>query len=172
MNEHDEKWEREINALLDGELGEGGMERLKREAAADRDLARAIIEAQQLQQAMDTIRVDKAPARLRKRLRAIPRQERTSRLPGLWRPQWAAALAAVPLIIIALTLVQPDKPSARDVAKARRDLALAFAYLDRAGHFTAREVRSEVGNTLTDAVAGAVLRDIKSQYQSAKETKA
>jgi hypothetical protein len=172
MNEHDEQWEREINALFDGELDGEAMDRLKTKARADADLAGAIIEAQRLQQVMDTLHVERAPARLRRRLRAIPRQERGSRWPVLPGPRWAAALAAVPLIIIAVSLMQPDKPSAREVAKARHDLAVAFSYLDKAGQFTAREIRSEVGNTLTAAVAGTVLKDVKSQYQSAKETKA
>jgi len=172
MNEHDDIWEREINALFDGELDDEAMDRLKTKARADADLAGAIIEAQQLQQVMDTIHIEKAPASLRRRLRAIPRQERGPRWPALLKPRWAAALAAVPLIVITVSLMQPDKPSAREVAKARHDLAIAFSYLDKAGQFTAREIRSEVGNTLTDAVAGAVLKDVKSQYQSAKETKA
>ena len=62
MNEYDEKWEAQINALLDGELNQDDAELLKAEASDDRELARAIIEAYQLQKAMDEIRVERAPA--------------------------------------------------------------------------------------------------------------
>ncbi len=72
MNEYDDKWEDLINALMDGELSAADAELLKAEASDDRELARAIIEAYQLQQAMDDIHVERAPDSLRKRLRAIP----------------------------------------------------------------------------------------------------
>jgi hypothetical protein len=39
MNEYDEKWEDQINALLDGELSASDAESLKAEASDDRDLA-------------------------------------------------------------------------------------------------------------------------------------
>ena len=76
MNEYDEKWEDRINALLDGELSAEDAGLLKAEATDDRQLARAIVEAYQLQQAMDGIKVERAPDSLRKRLKAVPRQHR------------------------------------------------------------------------------------------------
>ncbi len=171
MNDYDDKWEKQINALLDGELGEADARQLKAAAADDRILALAIVEAYQLQRAMDTLHIEKAPAGLSKRLRAIPRQERSAPRSVFFRPQWVVALATIPLIIVSVSLMQPKTPSAQELAQARHDLAVAFTYLDKVGHFTAREIKSEVGETLTDAVAGSVLRNIKSQYQSSKEKK-
>ena len=169
MNKYDEKWEERINALLDGELSQENADFLKAEASDDRDLARAIIEAYQLQKAMDDIRVERAPDSLRKRLRAIPRQHRNTPLFNIFQPRWAAAFAVIPLVFMVLIMMQPNTPSTQEIEKARQDLAVAFAYLDKAGQFTGREIESTVGNTMSDAIAGSVIRNIKSQYETSKE---
>ena len=172
MNEYDEKWEEQINALLDGELSSADADLLKAEATDDRDLARAIIEAYQLQKAMDAIRVERAPDSLRKRLRAIPGQQRPAPAFRVLQPRWVMALAVVPLVIFSVNLMQPEEPSAQEIAKARQDLAIAFAYIDKAGQFTGREIESTVGNTMSDAIAGSVIRNIKSQNENSKEKEA
>jgi len=69
-------WEARINKLLDGELDENATAVLKREAGEDRQLARAIIEAYELQRGMDHLGIERAPASLRKKLRQIPRAEK------------------------------------------------------------------------------------------------
>jgi len=169
MNEYDEKWEEQINALLDGELSQTDAELLKAEASDDRDLARAIIEAYQLQKAMDNIRVERAPDSLRKRLRAVPRQHGTLPLFNIFQPRWVAAFAVIPLVFMVLIMMQPNTPSTQEIEKARQDLAIAFAYLDKAGQFTGREIESTVGSTMSDAITGSVIRNIKSQYETSKE---
>ena len=172
MNEYDDKWEDRINALMDGELSERDAELLKTDATDDRELARAIIEAYQLQQAMDAIQVEPAPDSLRKRLRAIPRQHRNKPAFSLLQPRWAMALAAIPLVIITFSLMRPDTPSASEVAKARQEMAIAFAYLDKAGVITGREIESSVGQTMANAVTDSVNRAIKSQNLNSKEKEA
>jgi anti-sigma factor RsiW len=172
MNEYDEKWEEQINALLDGELSADDAELLKAEATDDRELARAIVEAYQLQQAMDDIHVERAPASLTKKLQAIPRTHRTKPVFSLFQPRWAAALAAIPLVVIAVSLMQPDTPSASEVAQARQELAIAFAYLDRAAVITGREIESTVGHTMANAVTGSVNRTIKSENLNFMEKEA
>ena len=52
MKDYDENWEQQINALLDGELSQVDADELKSAATDDRELARAIVEAYQLQQVM------------------------------------------------------------------------------------------------------------------------
>jgi hypothetical protein len=79
------------------------------------------------------------------------------------------ALAAVPLAVITISLLQPDTPSAEEIEQARYELALAFAYLDRAGKKAGLEIETTVGHTMTDAIAGSLIRNIKSQYQSPEE---
>jgi anti-sigma factor RsiW len=172
MNEYDENWEQLINALLDGELSETDAEELKAQAGSDQALARAIIEAYQLQRAMDALSVEQAPASLRKKLRAIPREHRAKPAFSLLQPRWAMALAAVPLVVIAISLMQPDTPSAEEIEQARYELALAFAYLDRAGKRAGMGIETTVGNTMSDAIAGSLIRNIKSQYGSPEEKEA
>jgi len=171
MNEYDEKWEEQINALLDGELSASGADLLKAEATDDRDLAKAIIEAYQLQKAMDEIRVERAPDSLRKRLRAIPRQQRPTPMFRFLQPRWVTALAVIPLVLVSVNLMKPDTPSADEVTKARQEMAIAFAYLDRAGVITGREIESKVGQTMADAVTGSVNKAIQSQNLLSKEKK-
>jgi len=169
MNEYDEKWEDQINALLDGELSADDADLLKAEASDDRELARAIIEAYQLQQAMDTVTVERAPDSLRKRLRAIPAERQSKPVFRLFQPRWAMALASVPLAIIAISLMQPDTPTESEIAQARQDMAIAFAYLDRAGVITGREIGLTVGQTMANAVTGSVNKAIQSQNLTSKE---
>ena len=172
MSEYDEKREDRINALLDGELSADDAELLKTQASDDRELARAIVEAYQLQQAMDQVSVEGAPASLTKRLNAIPRKHRSTPAFSLFQPRWAMALAAVPLVIISISLMRPDTPSASEVAQARQELAIAFAYLDKAGVITGREIESTVGHTMANAVTGSVNRVIQSQNLTSKEKEA
>jgi anti-sigma factor RsiW len=172
MNEYDEKWEDRINALLDGELSAEDADLLKAEATDDRQLARAIVEAYQLQQAMDEIKVECAPDSLRKRLRAIPRQHRRTPVFSLFQPRWAMSLAAIPLVVIAVSLMRPDTPSASEIAQARQEMAIAFAYLDKAGVITGREIESVVGHTMANAVTGSVNKAIQSQNLNSKEKEA
>ena len=169
MNEYDEKWEEQINALLDGDLSARDAELLKTEATDDRELARAIVEAYQLQQAMDQVHVERAPRSLTKRLNAIPREHRSRPSFSLLQPRWAMALAAIPLMVIAVSLMRPDTPSASEIAQARQELAIAFAYLDKAAVITGREIESTVGSTMANAVTGSVNKVIQSENLTSKE---
>lgn len=169
MNDYDEKFEAQINALLDGELNEPDAESLKAEASDDHELARAIIEAYQLQKAMDEIHVERAPASLRKKLRVIPRKHRSTTGFNILQPRWIMAAAVVPLVLVVTSLMQPDAPSVEEIEQARYELALAFAYLDRAGRRAGNEIETTVGHTMSDAITGTVIRNIKSQYETPKE---
>ena len=92
-NNESGRWEEQINALLDGELGPEEAESLKAAATEDQVLAREIIEAYQLQQAMEGLRPESAPASLRRKLKKIPRQH--AERPVFLQPRWAAAFAVV-----------------------------------------------------------------------------
>jgi anti-sigma factor RsiW len=172
MNEYDEKWEDRINALLDGELSVDDAELLKAQASDDRELARAIVEAYQLQQVMDQVNVEQAPQSLTKRLNAIPREHRSKPAFSFFQPRWAMALAAIPLVVITVSLMQPDTPSASEIAQARQEMAIAFAYLDKAAVITGREIESTVGHTMANAVTGSVNKVIQSPNLTSKEKKA
>ena len=173
MTEHsgfeDKSREERINALLDGDLDPDEAERLKAMATQDEDLMRANVEAYRLQRAMEHVRVEKAPASLRRRLKQIPRQNR----PVYLQPRWAAAFAIVPLMIIAVALMRSPEPSATPfdqapfdqarVDQARQDLAVAFAYIDQLSDRTGNLIESEVGGELSHAVAGSIFKSIQHQ---------
>lgn len=172
-------WEEQINALLDGELEAGATEKLKAAANEDHDLARAIIEAYQLQRAMEHVGIEKAPASLRRSLRKIPRQNRSVFL----QPRWVTAFAAVPLAVISLALLQPgpatvpaveqapfelaaDTPQTMDpekIERAMQDLQTAFAYIDLVSDRTSNRIESELGGEMTDAVAGSIFKTVQQQ---------
>ena len=149
------EWESQVNALLDGELDKASAEALKRAAAEDRELARAIIDAYELQRDMDRLGIETAPKSLRKKLRRIPREQRTG-----WRPQrWvlATTMAAVPVLVMAITMMLPQQPSAAEIEQARQDLAIAFTYIERVGSRTGiildDVLETELQDTVTDNIS-------------------
>jgi len=189
-NEHDgESREEKINALLDGELNADESKSLKRAATTDQDLAADIVEAYQLQRAMEHVQVEKAPASLRRKLKLIPRQNR----PVLLQPRWVMAFAVVPLMLISVALMRspetPESPAqgielqqvsidqtaidqtgivqtsteqAR-IDQARQDLAVAFAYIDQVSDRTSSRIETELGGGMSQAVAGSIFKTIQHQ---------
>ena len=147
---------------------------LNEERYADRDEfadARfALGEAYQLQQAMESVRVERAPVSLRKRLKAIPREQRERKpLFGWMQPRWAAAFAVAPLLLVSISLMQPKQPTQEEIDQARYEMAIAFAYLDKAGVITGREIEANVGTKVAEAVTGSVSKTIKQQNIFSKE---
>ncbi len=184
-----DEWEAQINALLDGELDEAGADALKAQAEADRQLARAIIEAYQLQQVMAAIPVERAPESLREKLQRIPAEQESLRLaaaggsagrhaarqhaaPGRrwFEPRWAMALAAVPLVVVfGMQLSGPREPSAAELAQARQDLAVAFNYLAKASRATEREIEHTIGVGMRDPVQKNTVRTLVDQLDLNEE---
>ncbi len=160
-------WESQVNALLDSELDETSTEALKQAAAEDHELARAIIEAFQLQRSMDSVGIERAPASLRRKLRAIPRHNRQSQSPRRWA--MTAAMASIPLLAIGLVFMQPRQPSPADVEQARQDLAVAFTYLDKIGGMTGNRIHELLGSELHSGVTGNISKHIPFTEQSVKE---
>ena len=149
-------WEEKINALLDGDLAPREADALKSEATENQRLATAIIEAYQLQRAMEHVQVEKAPASLKRRLRRIPGEHR----PAYLQPRWAMAFAIVPLVVISVAMLQPREPTAAQIDQARKELAVAFAYIDRVSDRTFNRIEQEVGGELKNAVGGSVIKSI------------
>ena len=160
FDEHEmEAIEARINDLLEGRLDDDAAERLKREAQADHELATAIIDAYQLQRAMSELTIERAPASLRRRLRKIPAQSR----PAWMQPRWVMTYATVPVLALAMVMMQPSQPSSDELEKARQDLAVAFAYIDRVSMRTSRHIQSEVGGEMSRAMADPILESINEQ---------
>ena len=163
------EWESRVNDLLDGELDEAATEALKLAASEDQELARAIIEAYDLQRGMDQLGIEKAPASLRKKLRQIPRAQKPWLRPRRW--VMATAMACVPLIAISVVLMQPSQPSAAEVDQARQDLALAFTYIDRVGYRTSDYLQNVLGAELRNGVTDNLSRHFPYTEQSHEEEK-
>ena len=136
------------------------------EAGLDRELAAML----------EQLDIERAPARLRRSLKRIPREERQRerrhQRPWGWQPpRWALApaLAAVPVLVIGLVLMQPQQPSEAEIEQARQDLALAFAYLDRVGNRTGATIHGVLDRELGSGVKDNVSRHIPFTEQSRKE---
>jgi len=160
-------WESQVNALLDSELDEASTNALKQAASEDHQLARAIIEAYQLQRSMDSIGIEQAPASLRHKLRAIPRDNRQGQRPRRW--VMTTAMASIGLLAIGFVLMQPQQPSRADVEQARQDLAVAFNYLDKIGNMTGDRIHSVLGSELRSGVTDNISKHIPFTEQSLKE---
>lgn len=172
------EWDAQINALLDGELDDAQADALKAAAEQDPVLARAIIEAYELQQLMAALPEERAPDSLREKLQRIPADHAPraalSKSPArrwTWfQPRWVMALAAVPLVIaIGVHQSGPRAPSEAELAQARQDLALAFSYLQRASQVTGREIEHSIGTGMRDPVKNTTLRTIADHLDLSEE---
>ena len=122
------------------------------------------IRDEQLEAMLAELDVEQAPARLTRRLYRIPQEQRShGAKPGRtwpWHrllspmPSWAMApaLAALPLLVLAVALMQNRGPSAEEVEQARQELAVAFAYMDRVGLRTGAEIKEVLGSELRHGV--------------------
>jgi hypothetical protein len=129
---------------------------------------------------MKGLTLEKAPASLSARLHRIPDEEsrrvpaRKSRwgwLNGRPAPRWALvpAMAAVPLLVIVVMLMQPSQPSQAEIEQARRDLAVAFTYLDKVGVLTGNEIQAVLGGELRHIVKEPLSEHMPFTEQSLKE---
>jgi len=130
----------------------------------------------QIDAMMEQLTVEKAPASLSRRLQRIPRNERRKEnrwswlMPGQF-PRWAMApaFAAIPLLVLAIVLMQPRQPSPADVEQAQQDLAIAFAYLDKVGYRTGNEIQAVLGGQLRHSVKGKLSEHMPFTEQFHKE---
>jgi len=166
---HLAEWESQVNALLDGELDEESTAALKQAAGEDHELARAIIEAYELQRGMERLGIERAPSSLRRKLRQIPRAQK----PFLRQRRWvmATAMACVPLLAVLIVFMQPKEPSAAEVEQARRDLALAFTYIDKVGYRTGDYLQNVLGTELRTGVTDNISKHFPFTEQSHEEEK-
>jgi len=130
----------------------------------------------QINAMMEKLTIEKAPVSLSRRLNRIPREQ--GRKEGRWSwltpgqfPRWAMApaFAAVPLLVLAVFLMQPRQPSAAEIDQARQELAVAFAYLDKVGYRTGNEIQTVLGSELRHSVKDNLSKHIPFTKQSRKE---
>jgi hypothetical protein len=129
----------------------------------------------QIEDMLRSLDTEKAPESLTRRLYRIPSEERRRQERWSWRnwlrpvPQWAPALAAIPLLVIAVFLLREPQPSPADVEQARHDLAVAFAYLDKVGSRTGNEIQSVLGSELRHCVKEPLSEHLPFTESSRKE---
>jgi anti-sigma factor RsiW len=179
-------WEEKINALLDGDLDETAAEALKAAAAENSALARKIVDAWRLQEGMNRLALEKAPASLRRKLMRIPREHRSATRGRLPRsPHWALAggLVSVSVIAVVLMTSEPDTRAvinnppalshgtsdARRAEQARRELAITFHYLDKIGLRLGHQIRTELNDELTAPIKDNFSKHMPYTGQSPKE---
>jgi len=170
-------WEEQLNALLEGELDEEQTLKLKDAATKDPALARAIIKAYELRQALAAMPLERAPASLRRKLARIPEEHRKAARPGWFRPAWVTALAAVPVLIVALSLRGPTEPMATEptaaqISQAQQELAIAFSYLGKVGRKTSLEIGATVNHEMQQTINPSMIRTIQGQMKFNKERNA
>lgn len=134
----------------------------------------------QIEKMMAKLTLEKAPASLSARLHRIPDEQGAKHMPGKSRwswlragplPRWvlAPAMAAVPLLVAVVVLMQPTQPSRAEIEQARQDLAVAFAYLDKVGYRTGHEIQSILGSELRHVVTDPLSEHMPFTEQSLKE---
>jgi len=167
-------WESRVNALLDGELDADSAEALKREAADNHALAQIIIEAWQLQQGIESLGIEPAPERLRRKLMRIPVEESSGSGLGSWITKtgfaafrnrrgalsFAAATAFAAVLTVGLMVTRPWEPSLSEIEQARVDLKAAFEVLDRVTQRSAEQIDNVVAMEFGQSVADVVSRHL------------
>jgi hypothetical protein len=131
----------------------------------------------QIEALLASLELEKAPARLTRRLMRIPREEGGRKPSWAWwpaasrAPSWrlVPAFAAVPLLVLAVVLMQGPRHSSADVEKARQDLAVAFAYIDKAGLSTGNQIQAVIGGELRHSVKDTLSKHIPFTAQSLEE---
>ena len=132
---------------------------------------------EQIEALLASLELEKAPASLTRRLKRIPREEGGRKRSWAWwpaanrTPAWrmVPAFAAVPLVVLAVVLMQEPRHSPADVEKARQDLAMAFAYIDKAGFRTGDEIQTVLGGELRHSVKDTLSKHIPFTAQSLEE---
>jgi hypothetical protein len=125
---------------------------------------------------LNQLEVEKAPASLTRRLKRIPQEERAAKPRWPWLfpgplPKWvmAPAFAAVPVVLLVAVMMQPRQPSPAEVEQARQDLAVAFAYINKAGNFTGKQIQTVLGGELRHGVKDTLSEHIPFTEQSLEE---
>ena len=135
------------------------------------------ISDERLEAMLAELETEKAPASLTRRLNRIPEEHRSRgwKWPWQWSlapaPRWAMApaLAALPLFVLAVFLLQDRGPSPSEVEQARHDLAVAFAYMDRVGLRTGAEIQGVLGSELRQTVKQPLVEHLLVNETSRKE---
>jgi hypothetical protein len=163
-------WEDQVNALLDGELGSDDADGLILAAESDAVIARAIVEAYQLQKILAALPAERAPASLRNKLKAIPRQNEAGWPWFPLEPRWAVAALLFPLVLVlGSVLTSNEEPTAAQIAQGKQDLNLALVYLRKTTRKTSVTIESVMSEGFGEPVTGKASAVVRQQLQLNRE---
>lgn len=128
-----------------------------------------------LRSALADLPRERAPRSLQRKLAAIPRQQRWPWLMG-WRPAWAVILLAVPLALVVVVQQQRLEQQqqalaqqAQQIDEARRELALALSYLDRANEIAERKIAEALESGLARPVQDSTKYGLQKPLEITRE---
>lgn len=161
-NQNDSK-EKSLQALLQGKLSDTDAQSVRSELEAEEQRAKVFMETYLQQNSLERSGIEKAPESLRRRIRAIPVQyERSGR--SLLH---LGAIATVVLSIIVGLLVYhgpaPDEPTPEEIDQARRELIIAFNYLEDIGQQTSNYMSREIGGAMEHALIKGIVHGISEE---------
>jgi hypothetical protein len=160
--------EEQLNALMDGELNDVEAQALKVSVDSEAGLAKAIIDAYQLQLALSTLPVEQAPASLRRKLRRIPRQQKALQRPRYFQPRWVLA-AALPVCLVLLFWPGESVNREVEIAQGKQELAIALAYLDRANRRAGAEISATINRGFSAPVTRNTVHTLQNQLKINRE---
>lgn len=152
MTDKPDKWfDQRIEPYLDGALPQAERRLFEARLELDPVLAAELDRARRIGGALAAMPRLKCPSDVRRRVFEIT----ATRPFAARRWAWAGAAAALAAVALAVALRTPPQrgPSAAELAQARAEVAVALAYLDRAGRLAGREVGDQW-------VSGGIIRPV------------
>jgi len=141
-------YEQRVEAFIDGELPDNEARLFAARLKIDKPLRQSVEMAITLQGALHALPQQKCPLSVTQGVMAA-----TGASPSRWwRLDWGwPALATAAVLVMALSLPllktnEPQQPSAAELAQARRDLAIAMAYLEHASSIASHQVGRQLLN--------------------------
>jgi len=165
-------WDAQINALIDGDLDENQTAALMAAAAQKPELLRDLEQAQQLQQlqqALYRMPAQRAPRSLRDKLRRIGQEHSSRWSPSMAWWRWGAIAAAIPVLLVMNINDEQLAPSAMEIEQGRRDLAVALAYLEKAGQQAALEIDSSINSRVAGSIRDNSVQILRNQMDTQEE---
>ncbi|MEP5569400.1 MAG: hypothetical protein ABJN62_16280 [Halioglobus sp.] len=170
--EEQSEFELLLDNFIDGELDPSQRQELLNRAAKDPLLGAKLGATIELQQALSSLPMDKAPASLTDKLRKIP----TGRSP--WRFDWSLGPRTAFAALIVLALVgggqlyqHQQKQSAQQaaLAQAQQDLALVLSYLEKVNRSANTQIQMTVNHATAKPVARVTTEALQNQLQPNQE---
>ncbi len=169
MTELENEWARgRIEAMADGSLGRAEARRMRAAMEADPQLRAAVASALRMRIALGRLSRVPVPARLRRRLWAVPRPARRAARRPAGRVVAAAAATVLVAVIVVAALPRRVPPPPPAQAEAVKNFSIAMTYLQRTATIADRAAARAVGDGFRDALTASrdALRDRSQSHRN------